>query len=241
MFSFGNKQYRGSHVLMTKTIGGVEMVTSKVDIRASKSAQKQPLIGLFIKPVVLITLLIHRSRDSQQFGVVENFYKRQKTALLIFAAMITHLNPGDPAPDFSGLDEEGKAISLKDYAGKKLALYFYPHDLTPTCTVQACNLRDNLSSLKKHGIEVVGVSEDDGKKHQKFIGKHKLTFPLIADTEHEVLKAYGVWGQKKFMGREYIGTHRTTFLINEEGKIHDVIKKVKSKVHSEQIMESFTN
>lgn len=161
--------------------------------------------------------------------------------MLIFAVMITHLKAGDSAPDFQGLDEDGKPISLSDYSGERLVLYFYPHDLTPTCTVQACNLRDNMSSLKEHGIKIIGVSEDDGKKHQKFIAKHKLSFPLIADTNHEVLKAYGVWGPKKFMGREFTGTHRTTFLINEEGKIHDVIKKVKSKEHSLQIIESFTN
>jgi peroxiredoxin Q/BCP len=155
--------------------------------------------------------------------------------------MITHLKPGDKAPDFNAVDENGKTVNLADYSGGKLVIFFYPHDLTPTCTVQACNLRDNIDSLKDHGIKVIGISEDAPKKHQKFIAKHELPFTLVADTEHSALKAYGVWGAKKFMGRNYIGTHRTTFLINEDGTIRDVIKKVKAKDHSSQIIESFTN
>ena len=151
--------------------------------------------------------------------------------------MITHLEPGDQAPDFCELDQNNKKRALADFAGKILVLYFYPHDLTPTCTVEACNFRDNFKDLKKKGIVVLGVSEDSVAKHQKFISKHELPFDLIADVDHNMLKAYGVWGNKKFMGREYDGTHRTTFLIGVDGKIIDVIKKVKSKIHSEQITE----
>ena len=151
--------------------------------------------------------------------------------------MITHLEPGDKAPDFYELDQNDKKRSLSDFSGKILVLYFYPHDMTPTCTVEACNFRDNFNDLKKKGIVVLGVSEDTADKHQKFISKHELPFDLIADVDHNMLKAYGVWGNKKFMGREYDGTHRTTFLIGSDGKIIDVIKKVKSKIHSEQIME----
>ncbi|MFT5185221.1 MAG: peroxiredoxin Q/BCP [Flavobacteriales bacterium] len=151
--------------------------------------------------------------------------------------MITQLNPGDQAPDFCEIDQNDQKRALADYSGKILVLYFYPHDLTPTCTVEACNFRDNYSDLKKKGIVVLGVSEDAATKHQKFISKHELPFDLIADVDRAMLKAYGVWGNKKFMGREYDGTHRTTFIIGGDGKIIDVIKKVKSKIHSEQIME----
>lgn len=152
---------------------------------------------------------------------------------------MTHLEKGDTAPAFTSKDQNGKEISLSDYEGKKVALYFYPKDMTPGCTNQACNLRDNFASLKKEGIVVLGVSPDDEARHQKFIDKHELPFPLIADTEKEVIKAYGIWGLKKFMGKEYDGLHRTTFLINEEGKIHDIIKKPKTKAHAEEISEKF--
>ena len=152
---------------------------------------------------------------------------------------MTSLSKGDKAPEFSGKDEKGNTVELSDFEGKKLALYFYPKDMTPGCTNQACNLRDHFETLKRHGIKVVGVSPDDEKRHQKFIAKHDLPFTLIADPDHELLKAYDVWGLKKFMGREYDGVHRTTFLINEEGKIHDVIKKPKTKVHAEEILDRF--
>ncbi len=151
--------------------------------------------------------------------------------------MITHLNPGDLAPDFNEKNQDNKQCTLADYANTILVLFFYPHDLTPTCTVEACNLRDNYSELADMGISVLGVSEDTPQKHQKFIAKHALTFDLIADTEHTMLKAYGVWGNKKFMGREFDGTHRTTFIIGKDGRIIDVIKKVKSKDHATQIVE----
>ena len=148
------------------------------------------------------------------------------------------LKVGDKAPDWVGKDEEGKKISLAQFKGKKLVLYFYPKDNTPTCTVQACNLRDERQVLKDNGYEVVGVSADGERKHQNFINKFELNFPLVADTEKELIKAYGVWGWKKFMGREYEGIIRTTFVIDEQGMIEKIINKVKAKQHSEQILES---
>ena len=148
-----------------------------------------------------------------------------------------HLKEGDKAPDFQGIDQNEKTVSLSDYKGKKLILYFYPKDDTPGCTAEACNLRDNFSVLKKEGFELLGVSPDDPKKHKKFIDKYSLPFPLIADTEKEILNAYGVWGPKKFMGREYDGVHRTTFVIDEAGKIEKIIAKVNTKAHAEQILD----
>ncbi len=152
---------------------------------------------------------------------------------------MTTLKQGDQAPEFKGKDQNENTIALGDFKGKKLALYFYPRDLTPTCTTQACNLRDGIETLKANNIEVVGVSDDPAAKHQKFIEKHNLNFPLIADTDQAVLKAFGVWGPKKFMGKEYDGTHRTTFLIDEQGKVVDVISKVKAKEHTKQILDGF--
>ncbi len=152
---------------------------------------------------------------------------------------MTNLSKGDKAPTFSAKDQNGEEIKLEDYAGKKVVLYFYPKDMTPGCTNQACNLRDNFDTLKKEGIVVLGVSPDDEKRHQKFIDKHELPFTLIADPDKEVINAYGIWGPKKFMGKEYDGVHRTTFLINEQGEIHDIIKKPKTKAHAEEILELF--
>jgi len=150
---------------------------------------------------------------------------------------MTTLKAGDKAPNFKGANESGDTIALKDYKGKKLALFFYPKDDTPTCTKEACSLRDGYKALQKNGIEVLGVSPDKSKKHEKFIGKYELPFSLLADTEQETLKAYGVWGPKKFMGKEYVGVHRTTFLIDEKGEIEHVIEKVKSKEHADQILD----
>lgn len=149
---------------------------------------------------------------------------------------MTTLKEGDKAPNFSGVDENGNKLSLADYSGKKLILYFYPKDLTPGCTVQSCNLRDNYNNLLKTGFDVVGVSADDEKKHIKFIDKHDLPFHLLADVDKKVINDYGVWGPKKFMGKVYDGIHRTTFIINESGMIEKVIKKVKTKEHTEQIL-----
>jgi len=154
------------------------------------------------------------------------------------ANYVTNLKVGDKAPDFKGQDQNGNVLSLNNFRGKKLVLYFYPKDDTPTCTVEACNLRDNYAALKKKGYAIVGVSMDDEKKHQKFIAKHQLPFPLIADTDKKVIEAYDVWGEKKFMGRIFDGIVRTTFVIDEGGKIEKVITDVKSKNHTEQILEN---
>lgn len=149
---------------------------------------------------------------------------------------MTHLKAGDKAPDFEGLNQNGETIALADYKGKKLVLFFYPKDNTPTCTVEACNLRDHENKLKKAGYEIIGISPDTQRKHQNFIKKFELPYPLIADTERTMIEAYGVWGPKKFMGKEYDGLHRTTFLIDEKGEIERVIQKVKSKEHAAQIL-----
>lgn len=151
---------------------------------------------------------------------------------------MTHLKVGDAAPKFSGVNEKGESIALSDFAGKKLILFFYPKDNTPGCTAEACNLRDNYSELQAKGFELLGVSPDSPKKHQNFINKFEFPFPLLADTELETIKAFGIWGLKKFMGKEYDGVHRTTFLIDEEGKIAHVFAKVKTKTHAEQIFEA---
>lgn len=150
-----------------------------------------------------------------------------------------HLNIGDQAPTWSGKNEKGEVLSSADFKGKKLAVYFYPKDNTPGCTVQACTIRDNYEILQKEGISIVGVSADSEKMHQKFIDKHQLPFPLIADEDHTLLNAFGVWGEKKFMGRVYDGIHRTTFIIDENNVIQDIIKKPKTKIHADEIRESF--
>ncbi|MFW5778221.1 MAG: thioredoxin-dependent thiol peroxidase [Bacteroidota bacterium] len=150
---------------------------------------------------------------------------------------MTTIKAGDKAPDFKGKDQNGNDVSLTDFAGNKLVIYFYPKDNTPGCTSQACNLRDNYDLLLSKGYKVLGVSADSEKSHQKFIEKNSLPFPLIADTEKEIIKAYGVWGPKKFMGKEYDGIHRTTFVIDENGVVEEVIEKVKTKDHTAQIIE----
>jgi peroxiredoxin Q/BCP len=150
---------------------------------------------------------------------------------------VTSLKVGDKAPDFKGKDENGNTISLKDFKGKKLVLYFYPKDDTPGCTAESCNLRDNYSELKKNGYAIIGVSADDAIKHQKFIKKYQLPFPLIADIDHTIIKAYDVWGLKKFMGKEYEGISRTTFVVDENGILEKVITAVIVKNHAEQIIK----
>ena len=149
---------------------------------------------------------------------------------------MTTLKPGDKAPQFESRDQDGNPIALADFKGSKLVIYFYPKDSTPGCTSQACNLRDNYEVLLKNGYKVLGVSADSEKSHKKFIEKHDLPFPLLADTEKEVLKAFGVWGPKKFMGRTFDGIHRTTFVIDENGVISEVIGKVDTKNHTAQII-----
>jgi peroxiredoxin Q/BCP len=149
------------------------------------------------------------------------------------------LKTGDNAPVFEGTDQNGKTISLNDFKGKKVAIYFYPKDNTPGCTVQACNLRDNYEVLMGKGIQVIGVSADSASSHQKFIDKFDLPFPLIADEDRKVIEQFGVWGPKKFMGKVYDGIHRTTFLIDEDHKIAGVIDKVNTKDHANEILEIF--
>jgi peroxiredoxin Q/BCP len=149
---------------------------------------------------------------------------------------MTELKAGIKAPPFTGIDQNGKSISLKDLIGKKIVLYFYPHDDTPTCTNQACNLRDNYSLLLKNGFTIIGISTDEVKKHKKFETKYNLPFTLIADTNNSIAEKYGVWKLKKFMGREFIGMHRTTFLIDEAGKIKKIILKPDTKDHANQIL-----
>lgn len=149
------------------------------------------------------------------------------------------LQPGADAPDFTVNDQNGNPVSLSDYKGKKVALYFYPKDDTPGCTAQACNLRDNFSDIQQKGVVVLGVSTDSDKSHKKFEEKYKLPFTLLADTEKEIVEKYGVWGEKKFMGKTFLGTNRTTFLINESGTIDHIIEKVDTKNHTEQIIEEW--
>ena len=147
------------------------------------------------------------------------------------------LKIGDTAPDIEAIDNNGNKVTLKSFSGKKVILYFYPKDNTPGCTMESCNLRDNYENLKEQGYEVIGVSADNEKTHQKFISRFKLPFKLIADTDKKVLNDYGVWGEKKFMGRTYQGIHRITFVISEDGVIENIITKVKTKDHSKQILE----
>lgn len=150
---------------------------------------------------------------------------------------MSHLKIGDKAPGFAANDQNGNLISLKDFKGKKVALYFYPKDDTPGCTAQACNLRDNFNELTDRGIVVLGVSVDEVKKHKKFEDKYKLPFTLVADEEKTIVADYGLWGEKKFMGKTYMGTSRVTFLIDEKGKIVQIIEKVDTKNHTAQILE----
>ncbi|MES2730895.1 MAG: thioredoxin-dependent thiol peroxidase [Bacteroidota bacterium] len=147
------------------------------------------------------------------------------------------LHIGDKAPDFTGKDQDGHSITLSSYQGKKVILYFYPKDDTSGCTTQACNLRDNENDLRQHGFEVIGVSTDNEKSHQKFITKYQLPFPLIADTDKEIVALYDVWKEKSMYGRKYMGTMRTTFIIDEHGIIADIIGKVDTSTHTKQILK----
>lgn len=151
--------------------------------------------------------------------------------------MIT-LKEGDNAPAFTGKNQDDNKVSLSSYKGKKVALYFYPEDDTPTCTIQACNLRDNYALLKKNGFEVIGVSPDEATKHKKFEAKYKLPFTLIADPSHAILEKYGVWDQKQMFGNKYMGVLRTTFVIDEKGIIRKIFLRPKNKAHAEEIIES---
>lgn len=150
---------------------------------------------------------------------------------------MSELKVGDPAPAFSAPNEKGEIITLEQFKGKKVVLYFYPKDDTPGCTAEACSIRDHYHRFLNLGYVVLGVSPDKEAKHQKFIDKYELPFSLLADTEHQILEAYGVWGMKKFMGREYMGVIRTTFIIDEKGRIAEIIKDVDTKEHADQIFD----
>ncbi|MGB0879522.1 MAG: thioredoxin-dependent thiol peroxidase [Polaribacter sp.] len=150
---------------------------------------------------------------------------------------MTTLKIGDKAPNFEAKDNQGNTIKLEDYTGKKLVLFFYPKASTPGCTAEACDLRDNYQSFLAKGYAILGASADSAKRQQNWIDKHGLPFPLLADEDKAVINAFGVWGPKKFMGREYDGIHRTTFVIDENGVISAIISKVKTKAHAEQILK----
>jgi peroxiredoxin Q/BCP len=148
------------------------------------------------------------------------------------------MNIGDKAPERLGLNEKGEEVLLSNYRGKKVVLYFYPKDNTSGCTAEACSLRDNYNALREQGYEVIGVSVDSAASHQKFINKHQLPFTLIADTEHELVEAMGVWGEKSMYGRKYMGTFRTTFVIDENGVVEQIYlpKQIKTSTHGEQLL-----
>jgi peroxiredoxin Q/BCP len=149
------------------------------------------------------------------------------------------LGEGDKAPQFTGIDQNGKSFSLSKLKGKAVALYFYSEDDSPTCTIEACNLRDNFKVLRKKGIEVVGVSPDGVKSHKKFETKYSLPFTLLADPERKIIDQYGVWEMKKLFGREYMGVHRTTFLIDENGQIRKIFPRPRTKAHAEEILQAW--
>ena len=152
---------------------------------------------------------------------------------------MTALKAGDKAPDFKSTNQNGNTVNLSDFTGKKLVLFFYPKASTPGCTLEACNLSDNYSRFKAAGYAILGVSADSAKRQLNFKNKYGFPYDLLADEDKSVIEAYGVWGPKKFMGREYDGIHRTTFIINEEGVITNIYKKVKTKEHAEQILADF--
>jgi len=150
---------------------------------------------------------------------------------------MSELTTGMQAPAFTSTDQNGKAVSLSDFSGQKVILYFYPKDDTPGCTAEACDFRDNYSGLVAKGINVLGVSVDSEASHQKFVTKHNLPFPLLADTDHQIVEAYGVWGEKNMYGKKYMGVNRTTFIIDENGTISHIIKKVDTKNSTAQVLE----
>jgi len=154
---------------------------------------------------------------------------------------MSELKEGDLAPDIESVDQNGEKITLEEYRGKKVVLYFYPKDNTPGCTAEACNLRDNYSQFLEQGFEIIGVSADSEKSHQKFISKFDLPFRLISDVDKKVLKDYGTWGEKKLYGKSYMGILRKTFIIDEEGYVEKIIEKVKTKEHSKQIFTELSH
>jgi peroxiredoxin Q/BCP len=150
---------------------------------------------------------------------------------------MSELKEGQKAPDFTSKDQSGNIVSLNQFSGKKVVLYFYPKDDTPGCTAEACSFRDNYQGLKAKGLEVLGVSVDDEKSHQKFVAKHSLPFTLLADTDKQIVEAYGVWGEKNMYGKKYMGITRTTFLIDEHGVISHIIKKVDTANATAQVLD----
>ena len=154
---------------------------------------------------------------------------------------MSYLNVGDKAPDFNVVNQDGENVKLSDFKGKKVILYFYPKADTPGCTAESCNLRDNYDDLLNKGYKIIGVSPDKPEKQKKFAEKYNLPFPLLADVDKEMIKAYGAWGIKKMYGKEYEGLLRTTYVIDEEGKIAKVFPKVKTKDHADQILEAMNN
>jgi peroxiredoxin Q/BCP len=151
------------------------------------------------------------------------------------------LNPGDKAPDFKAPDQNGTLHSLEDYKGKKLVLYFYPKDMTTGCTAEACDFRDNLNRLKGHGAEVLGVSPDSVARHEKFVKKESLNFPLLADEDKTISEAYGVWKEKSMYGRKFMGVERTTFIIDEKGRIERIFPKVRVKGHVDEVIDALAH
>lgn len=172
--------------------------------------------------------VFHSLQPSCHIGIKHNYIS------------MSELINGSKAPAFKGKDQNGNPVSLADYKGKKIILYFYPEDDTPTCTIQACNLRDNFSLLKNNGFTVIGVSPDEVKKHKKFESKYELPFTLIADPQHSIIDKYGVWGEKQLYGRIYMGLHRTTFLIDAKGIIRKIFAKPRSKQHAEDIIKAWS-
>lgn len=167
------------------------------------------------------------------YGEVKDLTKKIKK--------MSELQEGSKAPVFTGIDQNGKAVSLSDFKGKKVILYFYPKDDTPGCTAQACNLRDNHSELIQKGFQVIGISTDSIESHKKFEDKYSLPFPLIADEEKKIVEQYGVWGEKKMMGKTYMGTNRTTFLIDETGTIKKIITKPDTKNQTQQVLDAWNS
>jgi peroxiredoxin Q/BCP len=153
---------------------------------------------------------------------------------------MTTLSEGMKAPEFTGHDQDGNLVKSTDFKGQKLVLFFYPQDMTPTCTVQACNLRDNYALLRKNGLEVIGISPDEIKSHKKFENKYDLPFRLIADPDKIIIEKFGIWGEKQLYGRKYMGLHRTTFIIDEKGTIKKIFIRPKNKQHAEEIIKSLT-
>jgi len=207
----------------------------KASASAAKSSRK--LSGAKKAAVKVTAVKKPHKKVAAKAAVKKAAPKKSAPAKAPFKAHTTKLKAGFPAPAFKGQTQDGKEVSLAQLSGKKVVLYFYPKDDTPGCTAEACSLRDNYKFMQKAGYEVVGVSADDAKSHAKFAKKYNLPFPLLADTKHEVIKAYDVWGKKQFMGRIFDGLIRTTFVINEKGIIDEVITAVDTKNHADQILK----